>query len=72
MVWTYHDVKKLREKRGKDKEITTSEIRALEKYVSHKKEVAHLGNDWSEKQLLRAQELLHEVQKETKQIEVQQ
>jgi len=64
MVWTYHEVKKLRKKHAKGGEITTSEIRSLEKYVHHKEKVAHLGNPWSQKQLLRAEELLHDLKKQ--------
>lgn len=72
MVWTYHEVRKLREKKNNGRELKTSEIRALEKYVERKKEVAHLGAQWSQKQLLRAQELLQEIRKEKKGIEVEQ
>jgi hypothetical protein len=64
MVWTYHEVKKLRKKHAEGGEISTSEVRSLEKYVHHKEKVAHLGDHWSQKQLLRAEELLHDLKKQ--------
>lgn len=72
MAWTYHDVQELKEKKQADEEIKVSEVRALEKYIERKKEVAHLGKQWSQKQLLRAQELLQELKTERKEIEVTQ
>jgi len=72
MVWTYHDVQELKEKKQAGADIQVSEIRALEKYIERKKEVAHLGEKWSEKQLFRAEELLQEIKKNRKEVEVAQ
>lgn len=71
MVWTYHEVQKLRKKVNNGKQPEISEIRSLEKYIHHKKQVAHLGKDWSQKQLLRAEELLHQIQKNKNKAEVE-
>lgn len=65
MVWTYHEVRELRKKKNRGENISVSEIRSLEKYISIKKDVpAHAP--WSKKQLLRAEELLQEIKKERK------
>lgn len=72
MVWTYHDVQELKQKKQSGEQIQVSEVRALEKYIERKKEVAHLGEKWSQKQLLRAEELLQEIKKNRKEIEVTQ
>jgi len=62
-MWTYHKVKELREKFENDQEISVEEKRKLEKYVRRKKKVAHLGGEWSEAQLERAEFLLHKIKK---------
>jgi hypothetical protein len=65
MVWSYHSVKKLRQKFNNGEEITAAEKRKLEKYIRQKKKVAHLARgNWSEKQLKRAEFLLHKIKKQ--------
>lgn len=64
-VWTYHEVKKLNKKRLNDEEITVPEIRKLEKYIRRKKKVSPLAKGkWSNKQLLKAERLLHSLKQD--------
>jgi len=71
MVWTYHSVEELRNKFDQGEEITAAEKRKLEKYIKQKKKVVkNTSYKWDDKQLLRAEYLLHKIQKQEK-IEVE-
>lgn len=65
MVKSFSWVKKLKEKYYSEEEISVSEVRKLEKYVTRKQKMTDVsGADWSKKQLLKAERLLEELKQE--------
>jgi len=65
-VYTFKDVKRLRNKINQDQEITETEKQKLRDYHQRKKQLYQLRKqDWAEKQLMMTEKLIHDIKVNT-------